>query len=214
MSEFSSYTKARTFLRILAQSDNSKGLPPQPLIGGELQNVLRAWLAEYAEAALRGKFKPLMLLKWAISGRAKEVLDLFDASDNPRDYLVAKVIRRIAARDRTSWGYITCYALQYHGWLGKELGNQSWVLKEEWYKHNGNEEVQFILRYSKLRLAVMHDDKIYFSAHGELHREIMERHGIAFVNSCTQFGFMMPDGKYLDREAAFRWACNNDSNLA
>lgn len=139
----------------MSQSDQAgldrydyKSIPPP--IGKELREFLHSWLIEVERT--RDAFFPVGIC-WAIRGRALDVLDWLDTSKEPRDYEVAKEIRRIGTMDYYGqYGYFNgMWAFWRYGYLAEELGNKTWKVGSEVRLCNrGKATREYYLRYGEL----------------------------------------------------------------
>lgn len=134
-----------------------KNSPPLP-VGSELIEFLRNWypvpLYTAAVNAWRTSNAPAFAaLRWAIGGRAQEVLDCLDASSEQIDHDIAYKIREIAATDRRGYIAATAYFLSLYGWLGKELGNRTWIETKNgvWEKYYGEARKALVAAYGPSR---------------------------------------------------------------
>jgi hypothetical protein len=103
------------------------GVRPQ---GAELLRLLRLWFEEapFSTSQCMAPDERCQYLKWAIGGRAREVLAMLDASSVTTDSRIAALIREMASWRRItgSAGLGSAISSANWGWLGRELGNPGW----------------------------------------------------------------------------------------
>lgn len=112
-------------------------------IGPELNEFLTCWHQIPLSNDGAANNAAFFALRWAISDRAQEVLNYLDSSPKQIHQDIAYKIREIAAKDRPGYTAIAAYAFGLFGWLGKELGNKTWIEPNGiWEKYRGEMAIE------------------------------------------------------------------------